>query len=149
MSNRTIPHSTDVLLVEGNPMDILMTTRAFDEGSFDFRLRVAEDGEQALDFLHQNCDSVDAGAVCPDLILLNLNLPKKSGDEVLVEIRENPSTSLIPVIILTASAEAKDAVECYSQSANCHITKPVDVDNFQKAIQCTGEFRIETPALYM
>jgi two-component system, chemotaxis family, response regulator Rcp1 len=144
MSNRTIPHSTDVLLIEGNPVDILITTMAFDEGGFDFRLRVAEDGEQALDFLHQNCDSIDAGASCPDLILLDLNLPKKSGNEVLGEIRENPSTSPIPVIILAASAEEKDVTERYSQ---CYVTKPVGVGNFQKAIQCTGEFRIEIPAL--
>src|SRR5271157_2519473 len=125
MSSGISLQNPDILLVEDNPIDVIMTRKALEEGDFRFRLHVSEDGEQALDFLHQNCNSTDTNSFCPDLILLDLNLPKKTGKEVLAEIRKNPSTSLIPVIILTTSTDNKDIVECYSQSANCYITKPM------------------------
>jgi len=86
---------------------------------------VTEDGEEALDFLRKDCNSTDTNSPCPDLVLLDLNLPKRNGKEVLAEIREDPHTRFIPVIILTASSEEKDIVECYSGSANCYITKPL------------------------
>jgi two-component system, chemotaxis family, response regulator Rcp1 len=136
-----------VLLVEDNPLDIMMTRKALEEGDFRFKLHVAEDGEQALDFLYQNCNSTNGNTSCPDLILLDLNLPKRTGKEVLAEIRQHPNTRFIPVIILTTSAEEKDIVECYSQSANCYVTKPLNVDNFKEAIQGIGKFWTEVAKL--
>ncbi|MGO9118681.1 MAG: response regulator [Desulfomonilaceae bacterium] len=135
-----MPSNTDVLLVEDNPIDIMMTKRALEEGGFDIRLHVAEDGEKALAFIHENCISTDPNLFCPGLILLDLNLPKISGKEVLREIRAHPDTLRIPVIILTTSAEEQDIKESYSQLANCYIVKPIGVDNFTNAIKCIGEF---------
>jgi CheY-like chemotaxis protein len=134
------PRSLDILLVEDNPLDILLTRKALEEGGFGFMLHVTEDGEEAMDFLHDNCNSVDTNKPCPDLILLDLNLPKKNGKEVLAQIRQDPDMLHIPVIILAASGEEKDVLECYSLSANCFITKPVGVENFKKAIQTIGGF---------
>jgi chemotaxis family two-component system response regulator Rcp1 len=137
----------DILLVEDNPLDILLTRRALEEGGFGFMLHVTEDGEEAMDFLHHNCNSTDTNRPCPDLILLDLNLPKKSGKEVLTQIRQRPGMSHIPVIIFTTSDEEKDVVECYSLNANCFITKPVGAENFKKAIQGIGGFWTEVAKL--
>ena len=141
------PKSLDILLVEDNPLDILMTRKALEEGGFGFMLHVTEDGEEAMDFLHRNCRPTDEKTPCPDLILLDLNLPKKNGKEVLTQIRQHPDMLHIPVIILTTSDEEKDVLECYSLSANCYITKPVDLENFRKAIQCIGGFWMEVAKL--
>jgi len=141
------PKSLDILLVEDNPLDILMTRKALEEGGFGFMLHVTEDGEEAMDFLHHNCNSTDTNKPCPDLILLDLNLPKKNGKEVLTQIRQHPDMLHIPVIILTTSDAEKDVLECYSLNANCFITKPVGVENFKKAIQCIGGFWTEVAKL--
>ena len=135
-----MPSNIDVLLVEDNPIDVMVTKRALEAGGFDIKLHVVEDGEKALAFIHENCASTDSNLFCPDLILLDLNLPKKSGKEVLKEIRANPDTRRIPVIILTTSAEEQDIRESYSQLANCYIVKPIGVDNFMNAVKCIGEF---------
>lgn len=141
------PKSLEILLVEDNPLDILMTRKALEESGFGFMLHVTEDGEEAMDFLHNNCNSTDTNKPCPDLILLDLNLPKKNGKEVLTQIRQHPDMLHIPVIILTTSDEDKDVLECYSLSANCYITKPVGLENFKKAIQCIGGFWTEVAKL--
>ena len=141
------PKSLDILLVEDNPLDVLMTRKALEEGGFGFILHVTEDGEEAIDFLHDNCQSTDTNKTCPDLILLDLNLPKKNGKEVLTQIRQHPDMLHIPVIILTTSDEEKDVLECYSLNANCYITKPVGLENFKKAIQCIGGFWTEVAKL--
>ncbi len=137
----------DVLLVEDNPIDIMMTKRALEESGLDIRLHVVEDGEKASAFIHENCISTDSNLPCPDLILLDLNLPKKTGREVLGEIRGHSGTRRIPVIILTTSAEEKDIQESYSQLANCYIVKPLGVDNFKNAIKSIGEFWTQTAKL--
>jgi len=137
------PKSLDILLVEDNPLDVIMTKKALEEGGFGFMVHVTEDGEEALDFLNQNCNSSDTNAPCPDLILLDLNLPKRNGREVLALIKKQPGMSHIPVIVLTTSGEEKDVLECYSLNANCFITKPVDPEHFKKAIQCIGGFWTE------
>jgi len=142
-----IPSNIDVLLVEDNPIDIMMTKNALEEGGFDVRLHVAEDGETASAFISENCISTDSSLHCPDLILLDLNLPKKSGREVLREIRTHESTRSIPVIILTTSAEETDIQESYSQSANCYIIKPIGLDDFKNAIKTIGEFWTQTAKL--
>ena len=137
----------DVLLVEDNPIDIMMTKKALEEGGFDIRLHVAEDGETASAFICENCISTESNFHCPDLILLDLNLPRKSGREVLREIRAHPSTRRIPVVILTTSAEERDIRESYSESANCYIIKPVGLDDFKNAIKTIGEFWTQTAKL--
>jgi chemotaxis family two-component system response regulator Rcp1 len=142
-----MPSHTHVLLVEDNPIDVMVTKKALEEGGFDIRLHVAEDGEKALAFIHENCITNDSNLFCPGLILLDLNLPKKSGKEVLREIRANPDTRRIPVIILTTSAEEQDIIESYSQLANCYIVKPIGIDNFTTAIKCIGEFWTQTAKL--
>jgi len=123
-------------LVEDNPVDVLMTKIALEEGGFGLVLHVAEDGEQAWDFLYRSCNSSDTNMPCPDLILLDINLPRKSGKEVLAQIRQHPGTLHIPVVILTTSDDEEDVRECYSLFANCYITKPVDIEKFTNAIQC-------------
>ncbi len=147
----SLPQNAQILLVEDNPVDVLLIKKGFEEAGFNFSLHVSEDGEQAVDFLHRECDSdsVDAPETdtCPDLILLDLNLPKKSGKEVLNEIRGHQSTSHIPVIILTTSAAETDILDCYADRANCYITKPVDVDSFKRALKSIGEFWTETATL--
>jgi two-component system, chemotaxis family, response regulator Rcp1 len=132
--------SGNILLVEDNPVDVLMTRKALEEGGFGFTLYVAEDGEEALDFLRQTCSADDSRVPCPDLILLDINLPRKNGKEVLAHIKQDPRTLQIPVIILTTSDEENDVWECYSLYANCYITKPVDAHNFTRAVQCIGGF---------
>jgi two-component system, chemotaxis family, response regulator Rcp1 len=135
-----MPSDIDVLLVEDNPIDVMMTKRALEEGGFDIRLHVVEDGEKASAFIHENCISAGLNLHCPDLVLLDLNLPIKSGREVLREIRAHPNTRRIPVIILTTSAEETDIQESYSELANCYIVKPIGVDNFENAIKSIGDF---------
>ncbi len=148
MNTRTAaPKSLDILLVEDNPLDILMTKKALEEGGFGCMLHVTEDGEEALDFLHHNCNSTNTNTSCPDLILLDLNLPKKNGREVLAQIKQHPGMLHIPVVILTTSDEEKDIQECYALNANCFITKPVELENFKKAIQCIGGFWTEVAKL--
>jgi chemotaxis family two-component system response regulator Rcp1 len=142
-----MPSHIDVLLVEDNPIDIMVTRKALEEGGYDIRLHVVEDGEKALAFINENCNPTDANLFCPDLILLDLNLHKKSGREVLREIRSNPDTRRIPVIILTTSAEEEDIKESYSQSANCYIVKPIGVDSFTNAIKSIGDFWTHTAKL--
>ncbi len=136
-----------ILLIEDNPVDVLITRQALEEGGFRFRLHVVEDGQQALDFLHEHFNSTGLDSFCPDLILLDLNLPGISGKEVLADIRDHQNTTLIPVIVLTTSNAEQDIYESYSRRANCYITKPVDVDNFKKAIQSMGIFWTEVVQL--
>ena len=147
MNRETLSRRPHILLVEDNPVDVLMTRKALEEGGFHFRLHVIEDGQQALDFLHEHCNSTDVNSFCPDIILLDLNLPGISGKEVLTDIRNHQSTSLIPVIVLTTSNAEQDIMESYSRHANCYVTKPVDVDNFKKAIQSMGIFWTEIAEL--
>ena len=139
--------SADILLVEDNPVDVLVTRSALEESGFDFELHVAEDGEEALNFLYQNCNSAASNKPCPDLILLDINLPRKNGKEVLAEIKQHPETLHIPVVILTTSNDEEDIRESYSLHANCYITKPVDVENFTKAVQCIGKIWMEVAKL--
>lgn len=148
MNEGTVPTgSLDILLVEDNPLDVLMTKRALEECGFGFMLHVTEDGEEAMNFLDRNCNSSDRNTPRPDLILLDLNLPKKNGREVLAQIKQHPDMLHIPVIILTTSDEEKDVLECYSLNANCFITKPVDFENFKKVVQCIGGFWMEVAKL--
>jgi two-component system, chemotaxis family, response regulator Rcp1 len=127
-----------ILLVEDNPVDVLMTRRALQEGKIYHNLSVVEDGDEAIDFLRRTGKFADAPP--PDLILLDLNLPKKSGREVLAEVKEDPDLLHIPVIVLTTSGAEKDIVMSYSLGANCFITKPVDLEQFTGMVKSIEGF---------
>jgi two-component system, chemotaxis family, response regulator Rcp1 len=128
----------EILLVEDNPVDVMVAEDALTEAKMSNKVHVAEDGEEALDFLHRRGKYVDAPR--PDLILLDLNLPKKSGTDVLAEIKQDPNLLDIPVVILTTSEADKDVLTSYSLHANCFITKPVDMKQFTEVIKSIEDF---------
>ncbi|MGD9489343.1 MAG: response regulator [Calditrichaceae bacterium] len=128
----------EILLVEDNPGDIRLTQEALKEGKVHNNLHVAEDGVEALDFLFNRGKFVNTPR--PDLILLDLNLPKKDGREVLDEIKNHPSLKYIPVVILTTSSAEQDILKTYSLHANCYITKPVDLEQFIKVVRTIEDF---------
>jgi CheY-like chemotaxis protein len=130
--------SFDILLVEDSPGDVRLTKEAFKDAKVLVNLNVASDGIEAMDFLKRKGKYVDAPR--PDLILLDLNLPKKDGREVLEEIKENPALMSIPVVILTTSASDEDILRSYLLHANCYITKPVDLDGFLKIVNSIDSF---------
>lgn len=128
----------NILLVEDSPADVLITREAFEEFKIINTLHVVEDGVKALAFLNQEAEY--ASAPRPDLILLDLNLPRKNGREVLAEIKANPKLKNIPVIILTTSHSEKDILQAYDQHANCYIVKPVGFENFVEAVKTIRQF---------
>jgi len=128
----------EVLLVEDSPADVLITREAFSEFKLANPLHVVEDGVEALAFLHQ--EGKYASALRPDLILLDLNLPRMNGREVLAQIKTDPQLQNIPVVILTTSHAEKDVLQAYEQHANCYIVKPVGFDNFVEAMRSIRHF---------
>jgi two-component system, chemotaxis family, response regulator Rcp1 len=128
----------EILLVEDNPGDVRLTREALKEGKVRNNLHVAQDGVEALAFLRR--EGKHAGAVRPDLILLDLNLPRKDGREVLEEIKADPELRLIPVVILTSSQAEKDIVRAYDLHANCYVSKPVDLDQFITVVKSIEDF---------
>jgi chemotaxis family two-component system response regulator Rcp1 len=128
----------EVLLVEDSPGDVRLTREAFKDAKVHIRLHVASDGQEAMSFLKR--ESEHANAPRPDLILLDLNLPRKDGREVLAEIKEDPALKTIPVVILTTSASEEDILRSYQLHANCYITKPVGLDGFLKVVQSIDNF---------
>lgn len=128
----------EILLVEDNPVDVMMTKEAFCGARVCNNLHVVEDGEEAMDFLYKR--GKYSSAPSPEIILLDLNLPRKDGREVLAEIKGDASLRHIPVIILTTSEDEEDIWRSYELQANCFITKPVDMEQFTKALDCLGEF---------
>ncbi len=128
----------EILLVEDNPVDVLVTKQALQEGRVCNNLSVVEDGEEAMDFLYHKGNYSDAPR--PDLILLDLNLPKKNGREILSEIKRDPDLLDIPVIVLTSSEAEKDILLSYSLHANCFITKPVDLAQFTDVVKSIEGF---------
>jgi two-component system, chemotaxis family, response regulator Rcp1 len=128
----------EILLVEDNPGDIRLTREVLREGRINNRISVVTDGEMALDFLHKRKGFADA--VTPDLILLDLNLPKLSGREVLEAVKSDPGLKHIPVIILTTSKAEEDILRSYQHHANCYITKPVDFDQFTVVVKKLEDF---------
>lgn len=129
-----------ILLVEDNEGDILLTKEAFAESKIFNSVSVARDGEEALDFLYKR--GRFAHVLEPDLILMDINLPKLDGKEVLVEIKKDPLLRSIPVVMLTTSSSEKDIMESYRNYANCYITKPVDLDKFLNIVDHIQEFWI-------
>ena len=128
----------DVLLVEDDPGDILMTREAFEHHKIQNKLHVVTDGEQALQFLNQTGEYADAPR--PGLVLLDLNLPRRSGHEVLAELKEDPGLRVIPVVILTTSQAEEDILRSYSLHANAYVSKPVDFERFMDVIRQIDSF---------
>jgi chemotaxis family two-component system response regulator Rcp1 len=138
MSTRNGGRPIEILLVEDNPGDVRLTTEALKDGKVSNRLHVAKDGVEALAFLRQEDPHADAPR--PDLILLDLNLPKKDGREVLEEIKADEHLRRIPVVVLTTSSSEQDILRTYDLHANCYITKPVDLEQFIKVVKGIEDF---------
>jgi two-component system, chemotaxis family, response regulator Rcp1 len=128
----------EILLVEDNPVDVLMTQEALSAGKLQSHLSVVRDGDQALQFLSKEAPYENAPR--PDLILLDLNLPRRDGREVLARIKDDPVLRRIPVIVLTTSGADEDIIASYDLHANCFITKPVDLDQFLCVIKSIEGF---------
>jgi chemotaxis family two-component system response regulator Rcp1 len=137
-SIRIPPAPIEVLLVEDSPGDVRLTREALKDAKVQISLHVASDGIEAMAFLERA--GAHAHAPRPDLILLDLNLPKKDGREVLQEIKESATLKSIPVVILTTSASETDILRSYQLHANCYISKPVDLDGFLKVVQSIDNF---------
>lgn len=128
----------DILLVEDNPGDVRLTREALKDAKVLNEVYVTQDGVAAMQFLHKQ--GAFSNAPMPDLILLDLNLPKKDGREVLAEIKQDPKLKHIPVVILTTSKADEDIVRTYNLHANAYITKPVDLNRFIEIIHTLEEF---------
>jgi chemotaxis family two-component system response regulator Rcp1 len=128
----------EVLLVEDSPGDVRLTQEAFKDAKVHLNLHVAPDGAKAMAFLKR--EGEHAKAPRPDLILLDLNLPKKDGREVLAEIKEDPKLKSIPVVILTTSSSEADILRSYQLHANCYITKPVGLEGFLTVVKSIDSF---------
>jgi chemotaxis family two-component system response regulator Rcp1 len=137
--------SINILLVEDNPGDIRLIKEVLKEGKIQSNLSIVLDGEEALSFLKQTDQYVDA--VRPDIIILDLNLPKKDGREILSDIKADPALVHIPVIVLTTSNAPKDILNMYSNHANCFITKPADFDQFINVLKSIESFWLSTVKL--
>ena len=142
----TVPgEPIDVLLVEDDPGDELMTREAFEDNKIGNTLHVVRDGEEALDFLYRR--GAHEGAPRPDLVLLDLNLPKYDGRQVLEKIKSDPDLTDIPVVVLTTSAAEEDILRSYKLHANAYVTKPVDLDQFIRAVRQIDEFFVQVVRL--
>jgi CheY-like chemotaxis protein len=128
----------EILLVEDNAGDVRLVKEALEENKFLNNLHVARDGVEAMMFLHKEGEY--ANAVRPDLILLDLNLPKKDGREVLAEVKVDEDLKRIPVVIMTISKAEEDILKTYNLHANCYITKPIDLDQFIKVVKSVESF---------
>ncbi|MET7708016.1 response regulator [Micromonospora sp. NPDC005413] len=135
----------EVLLVEDDPGDVLMTQEAFEEHKLRNRLSVVSDGTEALAYLRQEGQYADA--VTPDLILLDLNLPRRDGREVLEEIKKDENLRRIPVVVLTTSQADEDIMRSYQLHANAYVTKPVDFERFISVVRQIDEFFVSVVKL--
>lgn len=138
MSNQRNCRPIDILLVEDNPGDVRLTREAFDEAQITNELHVVTDGEEALAFLYRRDEFEDAPV--PNLVLLDLNLPKMDGIEVLKTIKQDPDLKRIPVVILTGSKARDDIQKGYQQHGNAYLTKPVDPEEFVDLVQSFEDF---------
>jgi CheY-like chemotaxis protein len=135
----------DILLVEDDPGDELITREAFEHNKVKNRLHVAHDGEEGLNYLYQR--GTYQHAPRPDLILLDLNLPKYDGRQLLEKIKSDPELCRIPVVVLTTSSAEEDILRSYKLHANAYVTKPVDLDQFMNAVRQIDEFFLQVVRL--
>ena len=135
----------EILLVEDNPGDARLTQEAMRAAKMNNVLHVVEDGEQAMEFLRRRSRFKDAPR--PDLILLDLNLPKKDGRAVLAEVKADPDLRRIPVVVLTTSRSEEDVMQAYDMHANAYVTKPVNLDQFMRIVALIDEFWLKVVTL--
>ena len=135
----------EVLLIEDNEGDILLTQETFENISSPVNLHVVKDGEQAIAFIMKEAPYEDA--VSPDMILLDLNIPKINGFDILHKIKSTPTLKQIPIIVLSTSNKEKDVLDSYKNYVNCYITKPVDLNEFSEIIQYIEQFWFQTVKL--
>src|SRR5438309_11981698 len=145
MPSLDAPRAIEILMVEDNPGDVRLTREALKGGKVLNRLHVVEDGVAALDFLYRRPPHEDAPR--PDVILLDLNLPKMDGREVLSKIKSDDALKVIPVVVLTTSQAEEDVLRAYRLSANCYVTKPVDLHQFNRIVQAIEEFWLTVVSL--
>ncbi|MEM5296224.1 response regulator [Burkholderia sp. JPY481] len=138
MQSQVTSNPVHILLVEDSPTDVLMTREALEDQEVLNPLHVVQDGAEAMDFLHRSGRHHDAPR--PGLIILDLNLPKKSGREVLEELKADPDLMSIPVIVLTTSRSEEDVAKTYGLHANCYVTKPVDFTMFVDVLRRINDF---------
>ena len=138
MGRQAIKDVAEILLVEDNPGDVRLTVEALKENKLHISLHVVEDGAEAMAFLNQEGSYADAPR--PDLILLDLNLPKRDGRELLADIKADERFKRIPVVVLTTSQAEEDVLKTYELHANCYITKPVDLGQFIRVVQSIEHF---------
>ena len=131
-------NSANILLVEDNPGDVRLTKEAFKEAKVNNNLHIVSDGVEAMDFLRRKGKYIEAPR--PDIILLDLNMPKKNGREVLAEIKADPDLMAIPVLVLTISQAEEDILKSYNLHANCYIQKPVDINKFIDVVKSIEGF---------
>ena len=136
--NQGNPRPIEILMVEDNPGDVRLTVEALKEGKVRNNFYTVEDGEEAMKYLRRQ--DPYAKMPRPDLVLLDLNLPKKNGREVLAEIKDDPELKRIPVVILTVSEAEQDILKSYNLHANCYITKPVNLEQFIKVVRSIEDF---------
>jgi CheY-like chemotaxis protein len=144
-SNDINTRSIEILLVEDNPGDARLTIEAMREAKMRNRIHVVEDGVEAMEFLRNQGRFKDSPR--PDLILLDLNLPKKDGRAVLAEVKTDPALRRIPVVVLTTSRAEEDVLKAYDLHANAYVTKPVDLTQFMKIVAQIEEFWIKVVVL--
>ncbi len=135
-------HPVEILLVEDNPGDVCLTLEALEDFEIRSRVSVVDDGEKALSYLRRR--GPYALAHRPDLILLDLNLPRRDGREVLAEIKQDPDLRRIPVVILTSSEADEDVLRCYDSHANCYVSKPVSLRGYTSVVKAVEEFWCRT-----
>jgi CheY-like chemotaxis protein len=138
-------HPIQILLVEDNPGDVRLTQEALKGAKVANDMHVAKDGVEAMDYLRRRGEHADAPR--PDLILLDLNLPRRDGREVLAEIKADPELRSIPVVVLTTSRAEEDILKAYNLNANCYITKPVDFEQFVRVVQSIEDFWLSVVCL--
>jgi chemotaxis family two-component system response regulator Rcp1 len=136
--NSKATEPVDVLLIEDNPGDVRLTKEALKDAKLKIHMHVVGDGMEAMAFLRKQ--GKYAASPRPDLVLLDLNLPKKDGRQVLAEIKEDPDLKRIPVVIITTSKAEEDVLKSYNLHANCYVTKPLDLDQFITVVQSIEQF---------
>ena len=137
--------SIDILMVEDDPGDVRLTREALKGSKLLHNISVVEDGVAALDYLRRRDPYQDA--VRPDLVLLDLNLPRMDGREVLAAMKQDPALRIIPVVILTTSQAEEDVLRAYNLNANCYVTKPVDFDQFMRIVRTIEDFWLNVVTL--
>lgn len=141
MNSNTQRREVEILLVEDNPGDVKLTQKAFEDAALRNDFHVVNDGQEALEYLYQRGEYADAPR--PDLILLDLNLPRKNGEEVLRDIKGDDALRRIPVVVLTSSEAEEDILESYDLHANAYLTKPVSFEGFKDIVQQIEGFWFE------